>query len=89
MHWKSSVLTILIVVALVAGSPANAAKKGRYLSLDNAVSQVREQTGGRVLSAETREQNGRPVHHIRVLSGRGKVLRYRVDARSGERIRRR
>ena len=89
MHWKNSALIILVVTAALSGSPASAAKNGRYMSLDSAVSQVREQSGGRVLSAETREQNGKPVHYIRILSNRGKVLRYRVDARSGKPIRRR
>ena len=86
MHLKHGTLIILVAVFLLV-SPPSVADKDRYISLDRAVSQVRQQTGGRVLSAETRQQNGRPVHHIRILSEQGKVLRYRVDARSGKRIR--
>lgn len=90
MHFKSSLLTVLLVASLLAGAvPLAAAEKGRFLSLDGAVSQVRKQSGGRVLSAETRDQDGRPVHHIRILSNRGKVLRYRVDAHSGRQVKRR
>ncbi len=89
MHWKNSALIVLIVVAVLLGAPAHAAKKNRYMSLDEAVSLVRDRTGGRVLSAETRDQNGRTVHHIRILSDNGKVLRFRVDAKSGKPIGRR
>lgn len=53
-------------------------------SLDSAVSRIRGRTGGRVLSAETRNENGRPVHHIRILTGNGKVKRIRVDGQSDQ-----
>lgn len=49
-------------------------------SLDRAVSRVRKQTGGRVLSAETRDEGGVQVHYIRVLTRDGKVKRIRVVA---------
>ncbi len=53
-------------------------------SLDSAVSRIRGRTGGRVLSAETRNENGRPVHHIRILTGNGKVKRIRVEGQSDQ-----
>ena len=53
-------------------------------NLDRAVSRIRGRTGGRVLSAETRDNDGRRVHHIRILTNNGKVRRVRVDAESGE-----
>jgi len=53
------------------------------VSLDQAVRMVRERTGGRVLRAETRRQNGRSVHRIRVLSDDGRVRTYAVDAETG------
>ena len=52
-------------------------------SLDSAVSRARESTGGRVLSAETRQVDGRPTHFVRILTKDGKVRRLRVDARTG------
>lgn len=51
--------------------------------LGRAVSRLRDRTSGRVLSAETREQEDGPVHHIRILTREGKVRRFRVDGRDG------
>lgn len=55
-------------------------------SLDSAVSNARKRTGGRVVSAETKNKDGREVHFIRILSDDGKVQRLRVDARTGRPI---
>ncbi len=49
-------------------------------SLDSAVSRIRARTGGRVLSAESRNENGRTVHYIRILTKNGKVKRIKVVA---------
>jgi uncharacterized membrane protein YkoI len=49
-------------------------------SLDSAVARIRNQTGGRVLSAETKNEGGVQVHYIRVLTKSGKVKRFRVVA---------
>lgn len=49
-------------------------------SLDSAVARIRKQTGGRVLSAETKNEGGVQVHYIRVLTRDGKVKRLRVVA---------
>jgi uncharacterized membrane protein YkoI len=53
------------------------------LTLDGAVSRIREREGGRVLSADTEQDNGDKVYRIRVLTKEGKVKRLRIDARSG------
>ena len=50
-------------------------------SLSEAVEQVRRQTGGRILSAETRVEGGREVHHIKVLTKDGKVKTHKVPGR--------
>lgn len=50
-------------------------------SLSEAVEQVRRQTGGRILSAETRMQGNREVHHIKVLTKDGKVKTHKVQGR--------
>ena len=50
-------------------------------SLSEAVEQVRRQTGGRILSAETRVEGGREVHHIKVLTDDGKVKTHKVPGR--------
>lgn len=51
------------------------------VSLDEAVSRVRRQTNGKILSAETVRANGRMVHVIKVLTPDGRVKRVRIDAR--------
>ena len=49
-------------------------------SLEQAVIQVQQQTGGRVLTAETVNQNGRQVHRIKVLLPNGIVRIFNVPA---------
>jgi uncharacterized iron-regulated membrane protein len=58
--------------------------QGGGISLDEAVSRVRRQTGGKILSAETSRVDGRRVHRIKVLTEQGRVQRLQVDARSGQ-----
>lgn len=53
------------------------------VSLDEAVSIVRKRYGGRVINARTRNDNGRKVHVIKILSDEGRVREVRVDADSG------
>ena len=55
------------------------------VSLDDAVQQVRRDTGGRVLSASTVSQGGRRVHRIKVLTPAGHVRVVEIDARDGGR----
>jgi uncharacterized membrane protein YkoI len=56
------------------------------VSLDQAVSMIRQSSGGRVIKANTSYRNGRPVHNIRVLSDNKRVHTYRIDAVSGRRL---
>lgn len=51
------------------------------MSLSEAIQSVKSRTGGKVISAETRVQGGREVHHIKVLKD-GKVKTYKVNGRS-------
>jgi uncharacterized membrane protein YkoI len=55
-----------------------AAKQG--MSLEQAVAKVQRETGGRILTAETINQNGRAVHRIKVLLPNGKVRVMHVSA---------
>ena len=50
-------------------------------SLSEAVEQVRRQTKGRILSAETRVKGNREVHHIKVLTKDGRVKTHKVQGR--------
>jgi len=51
------------------------------MSLAEAIESVRSRTGGRVVSAETRVEGGREVHHIKVLTKDGKVKTHKVNGR--------
>ena len=51
------------------------------MSLSEAIESVRRKTGGKILSAETRVQGGREVHHIKVLTKDGKVRTHKVNGR--------
>ena len=57
------------------------AQKNGGKSLSEAVDQVRRQTKGRILSAETRVSGNREVHHIKVLTKDGKVKTHKVRGR--------
>lgn len=50
-------------------------------TLSEAVEQVRQQTNGRIISAETKVRNGREVHYIKVLTKDGKVKTHKVQGR--------
>jgi uncharacterized membrane protein YkoI len=52
------------------------------MTLAQAIESVRRRTNGRVVSAETKVQGGREVHHIKVLTKDGKVKTHRVNGRS-------
>lgn len=51
-------------------------------SLSEAVSQVRRQYNGRIVSAETRMRGNREMHHIKVLTSDGKVKTVRIPGRT-------
>jgi uncharacterized membrane protein YkoI len=57
-------------------------------SLDNLVSGLRRRHAGRVLSADTVEEEGRAVHRIRILDERGRVQGLRFDSATGRPLRR-
>ena len=56
------------------------ATQSQGMTLAQATESIRKRTGGKILSAETRIQGGREVHHIKVLKD-GKVKTYKVNGR--------
>ncbi len=76
---RRCLIALLLVMSLAA--PPLLAQQS--VSLNQAVEMVREQSGGRVLRAETVRQGDREVHRIRVLVREGQVRVYRVDAATG------
>ncbi|WP_405220360.1 PepSY domain-containing protein [Lentisalinibacter sediminis] len=88
-------LLLALVLGLAATAvPAHATGPGSVLpaqaagmaavrdevSLSEAVARVKREYGGRILEAETREQNGRRVHVIKVLTREGRVRTVRIPA---------
>jgi uncharacterized membrane protein YkoI len=61
--------------------PAAVTRAG--MSLDDAVQMVQQRFNARVVKAEERDENGRTVYHLRLLSSDGKVWTVKVDAQSG------
>jgi len=61
--------------------PENRVMQSGGKSLSEAVDQVRRQTNGRILSAETKVSGNREVHHIKVLTKDGKVKTHKVQGR--------
>lgn len=49
-------------------------------SLDQAVQKIKQQTGGRILSANTVQKSGKRIHKIKVLLPSGKVRIFKVNA---------
>lgn len=67
-----------------SGRSAGGRASGRQdTSLDDAVSRIRRQSDGRVLSAETVRKDSREEHRVRIITDDGRVRRYRLDAQTG------
>lgn len=56
------------------------------ISLDQAVARIRQETGGRILSARAQVRKGRTVYRIKVLMPSGYVKSFHVDAVTGKTI---
>ncbi|MEJ2619681.1 MAG: PepSY domain-containing protein [Candidatus Thiodiazotropha sp.] len=74
---RSHLWQFLLLSLLLSLNPALA-----DVSLNQAVKQAKKRTGGQVISAETRNQDGHRVHNIRILTEDGKVRRLRINADS-------
>ena len=93
--WRMRILLTALVLAATALLPSPAIAVDLFetrtpilqvaqndgMSLSQAIESVRQRTGGKVLSAETRVQGGREVHHIKVLTKDGKVKTHKVNGR--------
>ena len=62
-------------------SDLQAAQGNGGKTLSEAIDQVRRQTNGRILSAETRISGNREVHYVKVLTQDGKVRTVKVPGR--------
>jgi len=81
VNLKPYILMIFLLCSSLSGvATAEDHETKNGFSLDDAVSEIREQTGGRILSAKTTDNNGKRIHQIRVLNKDGSVQRFRVKA---------
>ena len=64
-----------------AGEPNIRLAQSGGKTLSQAIEQVRRQTGGKILSAETRVKGGREVHYIKVLINDKQVKTIQVNGR--------
>lgn len=76
----------LMMLALLFAAPVHAADKDgtTFLTLDQAVRNVQQDTGGTILSAERRGEGKALRYFIRVLTPEGHVKRLVVSAESGK-----
>jgi uncharacterized membrane protein YkoI len=72
---------LLLAAAAFTGAVAPVAAAA--VTLEQAVAQVRRETGGRILQAETVQEQGRRVHRIKVLTPQRSVRTLRIDAGNG------
>ena len=72
-NWKKLLLATLLMLLI---SVANA------MSLSQAVQKVKRDTGGKVLSAQTRVKGNQEVHFVKVLTQDGRVRTVRVQGGS-------
>ncbi len=75
-------LTTLITALMLALSlPAWA-----DVSRDDAATMAQKATGGRVLSVDQAQRDGRPVWRVKLLTPQGEVIVVLIDAASGRRL---
>lgn len=87
---KYTVLTTLLFIFTIMISPlsqASSFSSSSYIqlaqanqNLNDAVQSVKQQTGGRILSAKTVNINGKRIHKIKVLLPSGQVQVFSISA---------
>lgn len=89
-HIRCVLMVLAVLIGAVgfaaptlAGSPLVIAQAGA-VSLDQAVAKVRRVSNGKVVSADTIEQDGGSVYRIKVVFPDGRVRIYYVDPNTGE-----
>jgi len=83
---KSYILLLSLLYSLLPGvTVAGNQKDNNGFSLDDAVSEIRQQTNGRILSAKTISDDGKRIHQIKVLTKDGRVQRFQVKAKREKR----
>ncbi|HLB30553.1 MAG TPA: hypothetical protein VJN91_03405 [Gammaproteobacteria bacterium] len=80
-------LRLLLLCVMLAGATGAAAQPAQVrddkaaADLEQATRIVKEKDNSRVLSAETREENGKEVYKVKVLDAEGRVRTVKVPAK--------
>ncbi len=84
-------LLIMLLSCVLAAMPVSAQEsesghairivQNGGMTLSEAVESVRRSTNGRIVSAVTKTQGGREMHHIKVLTKDGKVKTHKIPGR--------
>lgn len=75
---QNRLLSLLLALTLSVSAPLALA-----MDRDQAAALAQQSTGGRVLSVDKSEQDGRPVFRVRVLTPSGEVRVVVVDGSTG------
>jgi len=79
---RYSILLLMFFLPSIAfASTDNAELAKPLITLDQAVKQVKQNKQGKVLAAETKQQDDAPVHIIKVLTNDGRVKKIRIKAK--------
>ncbi|MDD5273690.1 MAG: PepSY domain-containing protein [Methylovulum sp.] len=83
---RIAIALLLWANACVADEGGNAAPEMMVtaVSLEDAANQLGKDGQNRVLGAETEQMDDKIVYVIKVLTGQGHILHYKVDAETGQ-----
>lgn len=82
--YRNFILVLVCSLMVGAAGAASAQSARPVATLDQAVRQVQQDTGGRVLSAEQRAVGSRQEYRIKVLTPKGHVKVVVVSSESGK-----
>lgn len=85
----AAIIALVIAVTSTAGNadekiPIMVAANQSKISQDDAAMIAAKNTGGKVLSVESREKNNSTIHYVKILLKNGHVRNIPVDAISGK-----
>lgn len=77
---------LVLSVLFLQPSFATEKKDTASITLDEATKKVTENTQSKVLSAKTKNVEGKEVHVIKILTEKGRIQHIKIDAKTGKRL---
>lgn len=84
MSLFKSIFSLLAIT--LATSLAHASDVALPLTKDSAAKLIQQQTNGKILSVDKNQRNNKTVFRVKVLHDQGKVKMYRLDAKTGRKL---